>query len=67
MEIKPGIYRHYKGGHYFVLGMATHSETEESFVLYADSYGRHWVRPLKMFTEDVDVDGQRQPRFAWHR
>ena len=33
-EIKPGRYRHFKGGEYEVLGLATHSETEEPMVVY---------------------------------
>jgi hypothetical protein len=30
--------------------------------LYGD--GSLWVRPLKMFIEDVEVDGRMVPRFA---
>jgi hypothetical protein len=29
-----GIYRHYKGGYYQVLGVAQHTETKESMVVY---------------------------------
>ncbi|MDE1865441.1 MAG: DUF1653 domain-containing protein [Candidatus Micrarchaeota archaeon] len=66
MHIKPGIYRHYKGKEYEVVGIARHSETEEELVVYRALYGRHdlWVRPLKMFQEKVTVDGIRIPRFA---
>ncbi|MDA9848690.1 DUF1653 domain-containing protein [Luminiphilus sp.] len=62
----PGRYRHYKGGAYEVLGVATHSETEERFVVYRPLYGEGalWVRPLAMFVEWVEVDGERKPRFA---
>ncbi len=61
-----GIYRHYKGNHYKVLFVATHSETEEPLVVYQALYGEqgHWVRPLEMFTQTVIVDGQETPRFA---
>lgn len=34
MEIKSGVYRHYKGDYYLVLGLARHSETEEEMVVY---------------------------------
>ena len=62
----PGRYRHYKGGAYEVLGVATHSETEERLVVYRPLYGEGalWVRPLAMFVEWVEVDGERRPRFA---
>ncbi|TWJ19542.1 DUF1653 domain-containing protein [Geobacter argillaceus] len=64
--VRPGRYRHYKGNDYQVIGIARHSETEEELVVYRCLYGDHslWVRPLAMFLEEVDVDGQRVPRFA---
>jgi hypothetical protein len=64
-----GRYRHYKGKDYLVLGVARHSETEEELVVYRPDYGERglWVRPLQMFTEEVDVDGRRVPRFAFVR
>lgn len=67
MELKPGRYRHFKGNEYEVIGLATHSETEETVVVYRPLYGDGalWVRPLAMFTETVERDGQVQPRFAW--
>ena len=63
----PGLYRHYKGGEYDVLGSVLHSETEERLVLYRPRYGERelWVRPVAMFREDVVVDGKSCPRFAW--
>ena len=33
-KIQTGVYRHYKGHLYFVIGLARHSETEEPFVVY---------------------------------
>ena len=67
MELKPGRYRHFKGNEYQVIGLATHSETEETVVVYRPLYGDGalWVRPLAMFPETVERDGQVQPRFAW--
>ena len=61
-----GIYRHYKGQRYEVLGVARHSETLEELVVYRALYGEHglWVRPAAMFSETVTVDGQSLPRFA---
>lgn len=65
-KIKTGVYRHYKGNQYKVLGVALHSETLEPLVIYEPLYKsevKHWVRPLTMFTELVDIDGDRVPRF----
>lgn len=66
-DIKAGIYQHFKGGRYEVLGTARHSETEEELVVYRPLYGGGglWVRPLTMFTETVERDGTTQPRFRY--
>jgi len=63
--VKPGIYQHYKGAQYEVLGLAKHSESEESLVVYRALYGDFglWVRPKAMFQERVVVDGELKPRF----
>lgn len=68
-EIKPGIYRHYKGPEYRVYEVARHSETEEYVVVYRCLYGKFdlWVRPLSMFLETVEIEGTTQPRFAFIR
>jgi hypothetical protein len=67
VELKPGRYRHYKGGEYEVQGVATHSETGEPLVVYTPLYGDGglWVRPLSMFLETVVCNGGRQPRFSY--
>lgn len=63
--IIPGIYRHYKGMDYQVLDVARHSETEEQLVVYRALYGERglWVRPLSMFEETVEVEGELVARF----
>lgn len=65
MIITPGIYEHYKGNRYRVIDTVTHSETEETLVLYQPLYGEQelWVRPYDMFTESVNLEGQRVCRF----
>ena len=65
MDIKPGIYRHFKGNLYEVLAVATHSETLEPMVVYRQLYGQRslWVRPAAMWNETVDKDGYHGPRF----
>ena len=67
MEIKPGKYRHFKGNFYEVIGVARHSETMEEMVVYRALYGEHglWVRPAAMWTENIDRDGYRGPRFQY--
>ena len=64
--MKPGKYRHYKGGMYEVIGVARHSETEEELVVYRPLYGERglWVRPRSMFEELVSIDDSKVPRFA---
>lgn len=60
-----GLYRHYKGGEYEVLGVARHSETQEPLVVYRPLYNASgwWLRPHEMFFEAVEVDGRLRPRF----
>ncbi len=65
-EIKPGIYRHFKGNRYEVIGVAKHSETLEDMVVYRALYGEHglWVRPASMWFETVERDGKTYQRFT---
>lgn len=65
--MKIGRYRHYKGNEYIVIGVARHSETDEELVVYRQDYGERglWVRPLAMFLETVEIDGEQVPRFAY--
>lgn len=61
----PGIYQHYKGNQYALLSIATHSETMEKMVVYQALYGKKevWVRPLSMWEEEVEIGGEKMPRF----
>ena len=65
MELKKGLYQHYKGNMYEVYMTAQHSETEEWMVVYKALYGDEgmWVRPYEMFVEKVEIDGEFVPRF----
>ena len=67
MELKPGKYRHFKGKEYELIGLATHSETMETMVVYRALYGEQglWVRPAAMWTEIVERDGYYGPRFQY--
>jgi len=69
-EIKIGKYKHYKGKLYKVIGIAKHSETLEELVVYqalyeSKEFGNNaiWVRPAKIFTEKVILNGKEVPRF----
>ena len=65
--LKPGKYRHFKGGEYELLGLASHSETLEPMVVYRALYGEGglWVRPAAMWTEIVEKEDYRGPRFVY--
>ena len=67
MELKKGIYQHYKGPFYEVYMAAQHSETGEWMVVYKALYGEegNWVRPYEMFTSMVTVDGEEKKRFTY--
>ncbi len=71
MSIKIGRYRHYKGNEYEVMGVAKHSEDETELVVYRPLYNENsgerglWVRPLDMFIETVDINGETKPRFEY--
>ena len=67
IELKPGKYRHFKGGEYELIGVAKHSETLEPMVVYRALYGNGglWVRPASMWNETVERDGKTYQRFTY--
>ena len=66
-SIKIGKYRHFKGNEYEVICVARHSETLEDMVVYKALYGEGgiWVRPMKMWNETVEVNGNKIGRFTY--
>ena len=62
-----GLYQHYKGNLYQVIGVAQHSENHDIFVMYQALYDDYniWIRPFDMFTETIVIDGKEQPRFTF--
>lgn len=66
--IRPGLYRHYKGGLYKVIGIARHTETLEHYVVYQTCPPKEdlWVRPASMFAESIThpTTGTVVPRFS---
>lgn len=66
-RLKLGVYEHYKGNRYEVIGVAEHTETQEAMVVYGALEGERkiWTRPLAVFLQEVEVDGKRVPRFKY--
>ena len=64
-ELRPGLYRHFKGNLYKLLYVAKHSETLEEMVVYQALYVEQgiWVRPASMWNVHVERDGYSGPRF----
>jgi hypothetical protein len=66
LQLEQGIYEHYKGNRYEVIGVGKDTETEEPVVIYRPLYESdvaYWVRPYAMFMETVMIDGHTIPRF----
>lgn len=68
--MKLGKYQHSKSGNFYnVIGIAKHSETLEELVVYECLYdnprSKLWVRPKKMFLEEVLVNGKNVSRFTY--
>ncbi len=65
--MKLGIYQHYNGTFYQVLGVARHSETLEEMVIYqclSAPFGA-WVRPREMFEGTLEYEGKTIKRFSY--
>lgn len=62
-----GVYKHYKGQRYLVLGVARDHLTDDLLVVYIRLYGREGVpmsvQPLDRFLGRVVVNGEPVPRF----
>lgn len=59
------VWRHFRGGMYVVVGIATHAETHETMVAYCRTGSQKvLVRPLRTWNELVDHDGATVYRFT---
>jgi hypothetical protein len=63
---KPGqIFRHYKGGEYEIVATGFLEDSETPCVIYRSLLKNIvWVRTAKNFLEEVEHDGEKQPRFS---
>lgn len=51
------IYRHFKGQFFYIVGLATHSETGEELVIYRHEGDlKLYARPRSMFESKVDKE-----------
>lgn len=67
--MKQGLYQHYNGEYYHVMGICRHSETLEEMIIYRKLYGDYslWARPKQMFEENIMHEGCERPRFQFIR
>lgn len=63
--MQAGLYQHFRGNFYQVLGVGRHEETLEEMVVYRATYGDHalWIRPRIVFEAQVEEGGKLVPRF----
>ncbi|MES2322942.1 MAG: DUF1653 domain-containing protein [Pseudomonadota bacterium] len=57
-------YRHYKGGLYEHVCVATLESDLSEMIVYRAADGSIWTRPKEVFFQLVEVDGALVPRFA---
>jgi hypothetical protein len=67
--IKLGVYEHYTGNKYEVIGVAKRKDkdTKEEFVVLRALFNGYdmWVRPLDTFHDEVEVNGNKVPRYKY--
>lgn len=64
-KLSPLKARHYKGGIYEVISTGLRESNRETQVIYRDTTGQIWIRPLAEFVQFVtDADGNAVQRFT---
>lgn len=64
--IKPGLYRHFKGNLYRVIGEVFNSDTLQHMVLYVAENGSYYCRGLEEWTSPAeDGSGNIVERYRW--
>jgi hypothetical protein len=66
-EVKEGLYHHWKGGEYRVIGVALNRDSNQKVVVYRPTYGDMLLeyKPLEEFTETVVRGNYNCPRYFW--
>ena len=68
-EVHAGVYEHWKGSHYLVLGVGRYDPTDEEVVIYVRLYSRDGfplsVRPRSDFLGKIEDGGMLRPRFRY--
>lgn len=64
-----GLYQHYKGGNYQVIGVCRNEATLEEMVIYRHLDGDYglWVRNKAVFLEEIEFEGKKTARFKFIR
>ncbi|OGB25332.1 MAG: hypothetical protein A3I66_04475 [Burkholderiales bacterium RIFCSPLOWO2_02_FULL_57_36] len=57
-------YRHYKGGIYELICEATFESDLTPMIVYSAPDGSRWIRPIDVFFQIIEVNGQMVPRFV---
>lgn len=66
IDLVVGLYEHYKGGIYFVLGTAINKDDNKEMVVYRElNFKELCVSPKEIFLSNVKVNGQEVPRFKY--
>jgi hypothetical protein len=69
MPIEPGIYEHYKGKKYRVIGVAKDADSLEDYVVYEALYpnklSKFWVRSVQNFSDEVLINGKKVKRYKY--
>ena len=64
MEIKTGIYKHFKGGTSLVIGLSDSSDKNTRVLYIGMQDKKYHDRPLDEFFDQVEVKGEKVARFS---
>ena len=66
-QVDLGVYQHFKGNKYQVIGVGLDSRDKKPVVIYQALYGDRmlWTRPVHEWADIVDYHGEYVPRFKF--